>query len=67
MRDDGKGIDQEVLGTGSRAGHYGLPGMSERAKALGRKLEVRSKILPYYSTLHEGLLPNSFRCQEKNI
>jgi signal transduction histidine kinase len=44
VRDDGRGIDQTVLDTGSRAGHYGLPGMSERAIVLGGKLEVRSKM-----------------------
>jgi signal transduction histidine kinase len=44
VKDDGKGIDPKLLDSGSRAGHYGLPGMSERAKMLGGKLEVRSKM-----------------------
>ena len=38
VRDDGKGIDA-ILATG-RAGHFGLPGMRERAKLMGGKLTV---------------------------
>jgi hypothetical protein len=37
-----KGIDADILGHG-RAGHFGLPGMRERAKLVGGSLEVRSK------------------------
>ena len=44
VRDDGKGIDQEVLAGGGRAGHFGLPGMHERAKLVGGKLAVWSKL-----------------------
>ena len=44
IRDDGKGIDQKVLGGAGRAGHYGLPGMHERAKLVGGKLSVRSRL-----------------------
>jgi signal transduction histidine kinase len=40
--DNGKGIDAEVLAKGSVPGHWGLPGMRERAKKLGAKLRVRS-------------------------
>jgi signal transduction histidine kinase/ligand-binding sensor domain-containing protein len=43
VRDDGKGIDPEVLESGARAGHYGLPGLQERAKLVGGKLTVRSE------------------------
>lgn len=43
IRDDGNGIDQEYLDQGSRAGHWGLPGMSERAKRFGGRLEVWSE------------------------
>jgi signal transduction histidine kinase len=39
IRDDGKGIDPEVVAEG-RAGHYGVPGMRERAKRIGGKLDV---------------------------
>src|SRR6202008_908201 len=42
--DDGKGIDPKVLDGGAREGHYGLPGMKERAKIAGGKLTVRSKL-----------------------
>jgi signal transduction histidine kinase len=39
IRDDGTGIDPEVVAEG-RAGHYGVPGMRERAKRIGGKLDV---------------------------
>jgi signal transduction histidine kinase len=41
IRDDGRGIDPAVAGEG-RAGHYGLPGMRERAKRIGAELRVWS-------------------------
>ena len=44
VRDDGKGIDPKVLGEGGRAGHFGLPGMHERAKLVGGKLAVWSEL-----------------------
>jgi signal transduction histidine kinase len=44
VRDNGKGIDPKVLAGGGRAGHYGLPGMQERAKLVGGKLAVWSEI-----------------------
>lgn len=43
FRDDGVGIDPEVLKKGSRLGHWGLIGMKERASQVGAKLEVWSK------------------------
>jgi signal transduction histidine kinase/ligand-binding sensor domain-containing protein len=43
VRDDGKGIDQEVLGGDERPGHFGLRGMRERAKLMGGKLTVWSE------------------------
>jgi signal transduction histidine kinase len=43
VRDNGKGIDPKVLGSGSREGHFGLPGMQERAKLAGGKVRVWSK------------------------
>ena len=42
VRDDGKGIDPEVLRAQGRERHYGLPGMRERAKLAGGKLTVWS-------------------------
>jgi signal transduction histidine kinase len=43
VRDDGIGIDPKVLDRGSRPGHWGLPGMRERAETLGGKMEVWSE------------------------
>jgi signal transduction histidine kinase/ligand-binding sensor domain-containing protein len=43
VRDDGIGMAPEVANHGARAGHWGLPGMRERAKSFGGKLEVWSE------------------------
>jgi signal transduction histidine kinase len=43
VRDDGRGLDPSVRDRGSRAGHWGLTGMRERANAAGGKLEVWSQ------------------------
>jgi signal transduction histidine kinase/ligand-binding sensor domain-containing protein len=42
VRDDGRGIDSEVLRGEGREGHFGLRGMRERAKLAGGKLTVWS-------------------------
>jgi signal transduction histidine kinase/ligand-binding sensor domain-containing protein len=42
VRDDGGGIDEGVLKTGYRSGHWGLPGMRERADKMRGELRVRS-------------------------
>ena len=42
VRDDGRGIDAPVL-NGYRAGHFGLPGMRERAALIGGHVEVWSE------------------------
>jgi signal transduction histidine kinase len=44
IRDDGKGIDAETLRRHQVAGHFGLPGMRERAAVVKGRLEVRSAI-----------------------
>ena len=44
VRDNGKGIDPKVLEGGGRSGHYGLPGMHERANLVGGKLALRSEL-----------------------
>jgi ligand-binding sensor domain-containing protein/signal transduction histidine kinase len=44
IRDDGSGIDPHVLDHGARAGHWGLPGMRERAKQIGGTLDVWSEL-----------------------
>jgi signal transduction histidine kinase/ligand-binding sensor domain-containing protein len=41
VRDNGSGIDQEILGSG-REGHWGLSGMKERAEKIGASLKVLS-------------------------
>jgi ligand-binding sensor domain-containing protein/signal transduction histidine kinase len=42
VRDDGCGIDPQVLQSG-RDGHWGLPGMRERAEGIGARLKVWSR------------------------
>ena len=42
--DNGKGIDPKVLAEGGRTGHYGMPGMQERAKLVGGKLAIWSEL-----------------------
>ena len=41
VRDDGQGIDPEVLRAG-REGHFGLSGMRERARKIGAGLKIRT-------------------------
>jgi signal transduction histidine kinase/ligand-binding sensor domain-containing protein len=43
IRDDGRGIDENIVTEKGRSGHWGLRGMHERAKLIGAKLEVWSK------------------------
>lgn len=43
VRDDGTGLDPQILHVGQRAGHWGLPGMRERSKSLGGRLYVWSE------------------------
>jgi signal transduction histidine kinase/ligand-binding sensor domain-containing protein len=42
VRDDGKGIDPAVLEKGGRSGHFGLPGVRERAQRIGAQLDFWS-------------------------
>jgi ligand-binding sensor domain-containing protein/signal transduction histidine kinase len=44
IRDDGKGIDRQVLSVDGREGHFGLHGMRERAQLVGGKLMVWSEL-----------------------
>ena len=39
IRDDGKGIDPNILESGGRPGHWGIAGMYERAQRIGARLE----------------------------
>src|SRR5262245_53451194 len=43
VRDDGKGMDRQVLDKGGRVGHWGLTGVRERAQQVGAKLDVWSE------------------------
>jgi signal transduction histidine kinase len=42
VRDDGVGLDANVLSDGKRRHHWGLPGMRERAKKIGAVFTLRS-------------------------
>jgi signal transduction histidine kinase len=44
FRDDGIGIDPKVFNEGARAGHWGLPGVRERAKLAGAQLDSWSEV-----------------------
>jgi signal transduction histidine kinase/ligand-binding sensor domain-containing protein len=44
VRDDGKGIDPKLLNQEGQPGHWGLPGMRERAKLIGGRLDVWSEL-----------------------
>ncbi|UYC18178.1 histidine kinase [Xanthomonas campestris pv. phormiicola] len=43
FRDDGRGIEPQVLAAGGRAGHWGLTGMQERARRIEARLDVWSR------------------------
>jgi hypothetical protein len=44
FRDDGKGIDPSVVERGGRSGHWGSPGIRDRAKPIGAELSVWSEL-----------------------
>ena len=44
VRDDGAGVDPQILSSGQRKGHYGLPGMRERAVKIGGQFEIWSEL-----------------------
>jgi len=44
IRDDGKGIDSQIVTDKGRPGHWGLRGMQERAKLVGGNLGVWTKL-----------------------
>jgi signal transduction histidine kinase/ligand-binding sensor domain-containing protein len=41
VRDDGKGIDPQILTVGGREGHFGLLGMRERARRIRSQLQIQ--------------------------
>ncbi|HEX3374613.1 MAG TPA: ATP-binding protein, partial [Edaphobacter sp.] len=61
VRDDGCGIDAQVL----RVGHWGLPGMRERAERIGARLRVWSR--PAAGTEVVLSLPNSIAFQSRTV
>jgi len=44
VRDDGKGMDAQLLEDEGRAGHFGLPGIRERAQLIGGSVELWCKL-----------------------
>ena len=52
IRDDGEGIAPAILEEG-RPGHYGLPGMRERAAEIGAKLDIWSGVGSRYGDRFE--------------
>jgi len=63
VRDDGAGIDPEVLHSG-RDGHRGLAGMRERAESIGARLKVWSRANA--GTEGELLIPGDVAFVNKN-
>jgi signal transduction histidine kinase len=43
VRDDGIGVDPQILARGQRRGHWGLPGMRERSESFGGHFHVWSE------------------------
>jgi signal transduction histidine kinase len=43
VRDDGIGLESQVLARGQRPGHWGLPGMRERSGSLGGRFSIWSE------------------------
>jgi signal transduction histidine kinase len=55
ISDDGIGIDERILDAGQRAGHFGLPGMRERARQANGRLTIQA--MPRQGTLVRLSLP----------
>jgi signal transduction histidine kinase len=64
VRDDGCGIDPQVLHAG-RDGHWGLPGMRQRAERVGARLRVWSRAAT--GTEVELSVPNSIAFESRMI
>ena len=65
VRDDGIGIDPAVLYQGGITGHWGLPGMRERAKRIGGHLDIWSR--PGAGTEVELRIPGSIAYNASRI
>jgi len=57
VRDDGRGIDPDVLEKEGRDGHWGLQGMRERAGRIGGQIELRCRRRPGSGTEVELTIP----------
>ena len=63
FRDDGQGIDPTILVDGRRGGHWGLPGMHERATRIAAHLNIWSK--PGAGTEVDLLIPAAIAYRDK--
>ncbi|HTW63801.1 MAG TPA: two-component regulator propeller domain-containing protein [Bryobacteraceae bacterium] len=63
VRDNGRGIDPQTLQSG-REGHWGLPGMRERAERIGATFHVWSR--PSVGTEVELLVPSHLAFQSRS-
>jgi signal transduction histidine kinase/ligand-binding sensor domain-containing protein len=43
VRDDGIGLDPQILADGQRPGHWGLPGLRERSQSIGARISIWSQ------------------------
>jgi signal transduction histidine kinase len=57
VRDDGRGIDPQILDAGGRSGHWGLRGMQERTQKIGGQLRFWSR--PETGTEVELIVPGA--------
>jgi len=64
VRDDGCGIDDHVLRAG-RDGHWGLPGIRERAERIGARLRVWSR--PAHGTEIELCIPADIAFESNSV
>jgi len=64
FRDDGCGVDAAILEDGKQSGHWGLPGMHERARKIGAHLEIWSR--PGLGTEVELRVPASIAYRDGN-
>ena len=63
VHDDGRGIGPETFEAKGRAGHWGLPGMRERARKIGALLELWSR--PEAGTQVELKIPGAIAYQSR--
>ena len=57
VRDDGRGIDPQIVEEGGRSDHWGLQGMRERAQKIGGQLKLWSR--PETGTEVELIIPRA--------